>query len=108
MSKHYELTERVQQRIKQQVFRIMKNKLSGKESEQLKTIYRMIKIGEDIYQRFRTFPMKWQLKHLSWWVDEVGFWYTSEWREYRYHLAIRKFCICRHKEHWRPSLFSNN
>lgn len=107
MSNLYELTDRVRQRIKRQVFRIMKNKLSGKKAEQLKTIYRVIKIGEEIYQRFRIYPMKWQLKHLQWWVDEVGFWYASEWREYKYHLAIKKFCNCRYKEHWLPLLFNN-
>lgn len=100
MNKEYELTQVVRNRIRQQVFRIMKNKLKGKQSEQFKTIYRMIKVVEDIYQRFRVYPYKMQLKHLKWWLDEVAFWIVSESREYRYQLAVKKFCVCKGSEHW--------
>lgn len=105
MKMEYELTEVVFRRIKHQVFRIMKNKLKGEQSEQVKTIYRMIKIAEDIYQRYRVYPYQFQLKHLKWWRDEVGFWIVSEWTEYRYELAIKKYCSCRNKEQWFSLIF---
>lgn len=100
MSYEYELTDVVQIRIKKQIFRVMKNKLNGKQSEQLKTIYRMIKVSEEIYQRFRVYPYQFQQKHIQWWHDEVAFWIVNEWTEYRYQLAIKKYCYCRDKTTW--------
>lgn len=100
MDRGYELTQIVRNRIQQQIFRIMKNKLKGKQSEQLKTIYRMILVAEDIYHRFRIYPYRYQLKHMQWWLDERGFWMVSESSEYCYQLAIKKFCVCLRKSHW--------
>lgn len=100
MKVEYELTDVVRHRIKSQMFRIMKNKLKGPQPEQLKTIYRMIKVAEDVYLRFGVYPYKNQLKHLTWWVEERGFWMVSETGEYRYQLAIKKFCVCRYRMHW--------
>jgi hypothetical protein len=100
MNNEYQLTETVRRRIKQQIFRIMKNKLKGKQSEQLKTIYRMIRIAEDIYRRFRIYPYRIKEKHMRWWIDEVAFWMVPESREYRYQLAIKKFCQCVESTHW--------
>lgn len=105
MSYDYELTDVVQIRIKKQIFRVMKNKLKGKQSEQLKIIYRMIKVSEEIYQRFRVYPYQFQQKHIQWWHDEVAFWIVNEWTEYRYQLAIKKFCNCRNKHTWIDIIF---
>ena len=93
--KQHQLTDTVRRRIKQQIFRIMKNKLSGPQREQLKTIYRMIKVAQDIYERFGVYPKRFQQRHFKWWIDEVGFWVESDWSEYRFKLAISKFCDCR-------------
>ena len=78
----------------------MKNKLSGPQNEQLKNIYRMVKVAEDIYRRFGVLPVKFQKKHITWWIEEVGFWVPSPNTEYRLLLSIKKFCQSTGNSHW--------
>lgn len=94
-------------RVQRDVFRIMRNKLKGKNSEVEIKCWRMVKVARAISLRFHVFPYQIKLKHLIWYFDVVMFWDiglpTSS--QYRYYLAIKGFCECLGKwGHWKGHL----
>ena len=94
----------IEKRIERDVFRIMRHKLKGKNSEVELKCWRMVKVAKVIFSRFGVFPYQIKLKHLVWYFDVVMFWDieipTSS--QYRYYLAIKGFVECLEKwGHWK-------
>ena len=96
-----------EKRIERDVFRIMRYKLKGKNSEVELKCWRMVKVAKAIFSRFGVLPYQIKLKHLIWYFDIVMFWDIEmpPSSQYRHYLAIKGFCECLGKwGHWERQL----
>ena len=94
-------------RVQRDVFRIMRHKLKGKNSEVELKCWRIVKVASAISLRFGVLPYQIKLKHLMWYFDVVMFWDIEmpPSSQYRYYLAIKGFCECIEKwGHWKNIL----
>jgi proteasome lid subunit RPN8/RPN11 len=95
------MTEHQERRIEREVFRIMRHKIKGKNSDVELRCWQMVTIAKSIYKRFKVTPYKIRLKHLLWYMDEELIWILSSHTAYRYYITIKSFCQCIDKwGHW--------
>lgn len=99
------MTEQEEKKIHGEVFRIMRHKMKGRNSNVELKCWQMVSVSKLIYKRFGVMPYKIRLKHLIWYLDEELFWITSEHTAYRYYLTIKSFCECIDKwGHWQSHI----